>query len=290
MAEKFWKLGIIGWPLGYSLSPRMHTAALKAAGLQGEYREYKVRPEEVADWLRAEGAKLDGFNVTMPHKEAVFRFLSSDGRIDPFAKMAGAVNTVTADRDGLIGHNTDGEGFWAPLRKHRPLLVKWKVLLLGAGGAAKAIATVLNLRGKAREMSIWSRRFESAQTLSEEVKEAGQKGSLPMEAVKDLGSFSVEKCDLIINATPSGMEGEANVPMAVTRRLRRGQIVYDIVYEPKETGLVLAARQAGCRVITGDEMLTAQGAVAFGIWTGVKAERVLPVMKKALDEHFAAGA
>ena len=271
------------------MSPLMHNAALKAAGLQGEYKEYKVKLEELEHWLETEAPKLDGFNVTMPHKEAVYQWLSSKGRIDPFAQLAGAVNTVAAGRDGLSGHNTDGEGFWASL-KQRPLLVNWKVLLLGAGGAARAVAAVLNAREVVREISVWSRRFEPAQKLADEIKKAGRKGPLPTEAVKDLNSFVVEKCDLVINATPSGMEGEGSVPMAVTSRLRRGQVVYDLVYEPRETALVLAARKAGCKVITGDEMLAAQGAAAFEIWTKVPAAKVLPAMKKALDEHFAARA
>ena len=269
------------------MSPLMHTAALKAAGLKGEYKEYPVKPEELEHWLETEAPKLDGFNVTMPHKEAVYQWLSSKGRIDPFAQLAGAVNTVAAGQDGLSGHNTDGEGFWASL-KQRPLLVNWKVLLLGAGGAARAVAAVLNAREVVREISVWSRRLEPAQKLAEETEKAGRKGPLPTEAVKDLNSFAVEKCDLVINATPSGMEGEGSVPMAVTSRLRRGQVVYDLVYEPRETALVLAARKAGCKVITGDEMLAAQGAAAFEIWTKVPAAKVLPAMKKALDEHFAA--
>lgn len=287
MDDKHWKLGIIGWPLGYSLSPKMHMAALKAAGLQGEYKEYPVKPEDLERWLKIEAPKLDGFNVTMPHKEAVFNWVASRGKVDPFARFAGAINTVAVSGEVLSGHNSDGEGFWAPLKKHTALLlVKWQVLLLGAGGAARAIATVLSLRGAAREIAVWSRMFQSAERLVEETKKA--RGDVPASAVRDLGSIPVEKFDLIINATPSGMEGEGSLPMSVTSRLQRRQVVYDIVYEPKETGLILAARNAGCKVITGDEMLAAQGAAAFEIWTKVPAAKVLPSMKKALDEHFAA--
>ena len=281
------KLGIIGWPLGYSLSPLMHTAALKVAGLEGEYKEYLVKPEDLERWLETEAPKLDGFNVTMPHKEAVFRWLASRGRIDPSAQLAGAINTVAVKQGAFSGHNSDGDGFWSPLKKHTTLLlVKWRVLLLGAGGAARAIATVLSLRGVAREIAVWSRTFQSAERLVEETKKA--RGDVPASAVKDLSSIPVEKFDLIINATPSGMQGEGDLPLSVTGHLRCGQVVYDIVYEPKETGLIRAARNAGCKVITGDEMLAAQGAAAFEIWTKVPAAKVLPAMKKALDEHFAA--
>ncbi len=288
MSSKFWKLGIIGWPLGYSLSPKMHAAALKAAGLQGEYKEYPVKPEDLERWLETEAPKLDGFNVTMPHKEAVFRWLASREGADPVARSIGAVNTVSVKDGKLIGHNSDAEGFWAPLKKRRSpfLLVKWRVLLLGAGGAARAIASVFSLRAAAREMAVWSRTFQSAERLVEETKKLRKE--MPASAVKDLNSIQVEKFDVIVNATPSGMANEGEVPMAVTSRLRRGQVVYDLVYEPKETELILAAQKAGCKVITGDEMLAAQGAAAFEIWTKVPAAKVLPAMKKVLDDHFAA--
>ena len=282
--EKFWKLGIIGWPLGYSLSPLMHNVALKVASLKGEYKEYPVKPEDLERWLETEAPKLDGFNVTMPHKEAVFRFLEANGRIDPFAKLASAVNTVTVGPDGLMGHNSDGEGFWAPLKKH--VAGNLRVLLLGAGGAARAITTVLLLRGATGHLTIWNRTFASAEKLEAEMRQVNP--SVPVTVAKDLSAM--EKVGLIINATPSGMEGEGSLPLAVTGHLRRGQVVYDLVYEPRETALVLAARKAGCKVITGDEMLAAQGAVAFEIWTGAPAAKVLPAMKKALDDHFAARA
>ncbi len=289
MSSKYWKLGIVGWPLGYSLSPLMHTAALKAAGLEGEYKEYPVKPEELDHWLETEAPKLDGFNVTMPHKQEIAAWCRTEGNSqDAFSVLSGVVNTIVMKGGRASGHNTDGDGFWTPLVKHKPLLIKWQVLLLGAGGAARAIAAVLTLRGVAREMAVWSRRLESAERLVEETRKMSRNASVPALAVKDLGSVPVEKCDVIINATPSGMEGEGDAPFPVTSRLRRGQVVYDLVYEPRETGLVLAARKAGCTVITGDEMLAGQGAAAFEIWTRVPAGKVLPAMKKALDEHFAA--
>ncbi len=296
MGDKYWKLGIIGWPLGYSLSPLMHTAALAAAGLKGEYREIKVKPEELEKWLAAEAPQLDGFNVTMPHKQAVWEHVSRQGEFGQpspqLVRAIGAVNTV-AVRDGrFVGYNTDGEGFWTAMGKRRPLLVKWQVLLLGAGGAARAIVAVLEMREIARHVAIWSRTFESAQGLAEELqKVGGGNRRILSEAVRDLGSFPVEKCQMVINATPLGMSGEGDVPWAVMGRLHRRQVVYDIVYEPKETRLVLAARKAGCAVITGDGMLAGQGAAAFKVWTGKNVARdgtpILKVMKQALEKHFA---
>jgi len=235
MDSKFWKLGIIGWPLGYSLSPLMYTAALKAAGLEGEYKEYPVKPEELTRWLETEAPKLDGFNVTMPHKEAVAAWCRAEGNsLDAFAALAGVVNTVGTKAGRASGHNTDGEGFWTPLARHKPLLVKRQILLLGAGGAARAIVAILRPRDFAREIAVWSRRPVAAERLVEESLKMDRNPRAPaFIVVKDLNSVPMERFDVIINATPSGMQGEGDLPLSVTSRLRRGQIVYDLVYEPR---------------------------------------------------------
>ena len=287
MAGKSWKLGIIGWPLGYSLSPRMHEAALKAALLKGEYKEYKVPPEELGKWLEAEAPKLDGFNVTMPHKRAVWEYVAKHGEFGkPFPDLVrdiGAVNTVQV-RDGrLFGYNTDGPGFLEPFRKPGAFRGK-EVLLLGAGGAARAIAVYLAYAEQVSSLRIWNRNPEKAKQLVKLVR--GLRSPCRAGAVKDFGDFPVEKMALIVNATPTGMNRHEEAPVECGR-LRKGQVVYDIVYEPRETRLIHGARKQGCTVYTGDKMLAGQGAVAFEIWTGVPAAKALPVMKKALDEHFA---
>ncbi len=287
MGGKFWKLGIIGWPLGYSLSPKMHTAALKAAGLEGEYKEYKVKPEELEGWLETEAPKLDGFNVTMPHKEAVFRWLECAGKLGKPEQIAciRAVNTVKMEGDHLTGWDTDGEGFLAPFSDVMDLTDR-RVLLLGAGGAARAIAISLASVAKIRTLKVWNRHAVKAEELAGLVDDL--RVSCETRAVEDLSDPETGAVDLLVNATPMGMSGKEGMPQEVLSHLRAGQMVCDIVYDPRETKLVREARKRGCRVITGDRMLVAQGAVAFEIWSGVPAARVLPAMRKALDEHFAA--
>ena len=320
MSEKFWKLGIIGWPLGYSLSPLMHAAALKAAGLQGEYKEYKVKPssqgpasyscyEKVAkllDKFRDDPKKqLDGFNVTMPYKALVAAWCGplQGNQIDRETQLMDSVNAVSI-RDGIaIGYNTDGEGFLAPLAQipHLRELAGANVVLLGAGGAARAIGHALVTKTKIKQLVIWNRHFDKAKHLM-------NKTSLALEmldveglfqcsvgVVASLEQLPIEESQLVINATSLGMkETGAEVPDAVLDRLRSRQTAYDIVYEPRETKLIREARKRGCRVITGDEMLAGQGAESFRIWTGkdkaLDGTPILSVMKKTLDEHFAARA
>ncbi|MDO8730642.1 MAG: shikimate dehydrogenase [Candidatus Omnitrophota bacterium] len=280
------KLGIIGWPLGYSLSPLMHNAALKAAGLQGEYKEYKVKPEELERWLAEEAPELDGFNVTMPHKTAVWEHINKHGKFGPpfpeLVRDIGAVNTVRVEEGRFFGYNTDGPGFMAPFGRSGSFKRK-EVLLLGAGGAARAIAVYLASAEQVGSLSIWNRNPERAEELAARVN--GLRLSCKAAVVKDIVKAPVERMALVINATPTGMNKHEESPLECGR-LGPGQVVYDIVYDPRETRLIAGARKQGCRVIRGDEMLAGQGAVAFEIWTNIPSAKVLPVMEKALDEHF----
>lgn len=264
------KLGIIGGEgvEKYSLSPVMHTAALKACGLKGEYRAIPVKPEGLESWLGIEAPKLDGFNVTMPHKEAVYRWLKENGRIgSDIADSIGAVNTVkVVEEKGvrrLVGYNTDGRGFFDTVGDQNALRGK-SVLLLGAGGAAKAIAVWLAEATQIGSLKIWNRHLERAEELAQKVNTL--QTHCRAVAVKDLRAVPIEQMSLIVNATPLGMHKHEESPLDFSR-LRKGQAVYDIVYEPRETRLIAIARKHGCKVIRGDEMLAAQGAEAFDIWT-----------------------
>lgn len=307
MGEKYWKLGIVGWPLGYSLSPLMHNAALKAMDQKGHYLEYKLRPDSrgpdsgemfgglIEPILHKE--KLDGFNVTMPYKKGAYNWVHhahGHGRLEESSGLLGesirVINTVKMEGDVPVGHNTDGEGFLLPLTERGLDLSDWHVILLGAGGAAQTLAAMMAYRTKAKRLTVWNRTPESAAILC-----YGLNASLRFH--QDRGAFSyaaeslddlpIEDTQLVVNATPMGMAKEGEVPQEVRGRLHSEQLVYDIVYEPRETAFIRAALDKGCKVITGDEMLAGQGAAAFEIWTGMPAANVLPVMKKALDEHFA---
>lgn len=283
MGDKHWKLGIIGWPLGYSLSPRMHEAALAAAGLKGEYREIPVKPEDLERWLQTEAPSMDGFNVTMPHKQEVAAWCSAAGAIDPSAVEMGTVNTVALAGGKAAGHNTDGKGFLGSLERHGIDPKGWEVALLGAGGAARAIALSLARKGVSR-LHVWNRHAERGRELAARVNEAV--GKTVASVVGEIEALPVAGCRMLVNATPTGMNKHEESPVEIGR-LRKGQVVYDIVYEPRETRLIHGARKQGCEVITGDEMLAGQGAAAFEIWTGVPAAKALPAMKQALEMHFA---
>ncbi len=304
--EKFWKLGIIGWPLGYSLSPVMHRAALKAAGLQGDYQEYPIEPDlrdpgnykKVTQWLSAarDEKSWDGVNVTMPYKSqaAVWCSLLEKNSADRFAKYTNAVNTIRFQEGSAWGYNTDGVGFLQPLQDRGLDRSGWRVLLLGAGGAAKAIATALTLEKKVRRLLIWSRGPGRAENLADRVNTLyygapDQTGFA--EGIERFTPALIQEADCLVNATPVGMKEKEEL-LINTDWLRPGQIVYDIVYEPRRTPLITAALGRGCRVITGDEMLVAQGACSFKIWTGideVNGKSVREIMREALNERFAAG-
>jgi shikimate dehydrogenase len=283
---KPWKLGIIGWPLGYSLSPRMHTAALAAAGLKGEYKEYPVAPENLDHWLREEAPALDGFNVTMPFKGTAYVWVQEKGRIEgtlgSVAHAMRVVNAVKMEGGIPVGFNTDSGGFLLPLSGMD--LAGASVILLGAGGAARTILAVLAVNAGVKKITVWNRTPAGAEAAIRDLEGLSQfiDPKMVLEAKGDLGSLAVEECALLINATPMGQGGKGDVPAQLLERLRHNQIVYDIVYEPRETALIRAARAAGCGVITGDEMLAGQGAASFELWTGVPAARVLPAMREAL--------
>lgn len=292
--QRFYKLGIVGWPLGYSLSPEMHRAALEAAGLAGEYREYPVPPDKLVGWLGSDGARLDGFNVTMPHKSAVWSWLKSRGgaaRLDPFLLETGldAVNTVAMQEGLPVGYNTDGEGFLRPLTEppRRLTLAGWRGILLGSGGSAKAIATALALKTKVHALTVWNRPSgaDRAEDLARRLNRLRGAEQFAL-ASSDSNQLPMGEGHLLINATPMGMKGQGEVPDGVAGRLHHGMLVVDIVYEPRETQLIRAARAAGCAVVAGDEMLAGQGAASFEIWTGVPVARVLPIMKRVLGENL----
>ena len=295
MSSNYWKLGIVGWPLGYSLSPLMHQAALKAFGLEGEYKEYPVKPEDLDRWLKEDAPKLDGFNVTMPHKKAAFEWLLELERVKKgeihreLDRVIGAINTVEVFKDGYFrGYNTDGDGFYAALCDPSRSIdaERMRVLLLGSGGAAQAIAMVLADVGVG-QMMIWNRHPQRAEQLVEKIR-ASYRGCKAV-SVSSLQEVPFGEVDILVNATSVGMLGVDEL-LVDANRLPPSAIVYDIVYDPPETPLIRAARRRGMRAITGLEMLVAQGAEAFGLWTRKNTKKVLPVMRKALDEYYATGA
>lgn len=286
----------------YSLSPNMHNAVLRKLGLLEEFGPYEAQPlspEELERWMSIEAPQRRGFSVTMPHKEAVYRWMKKHQEIfDETVDSIGAVNTVKVEPNRLVGFNTDRQGFFGPLREKKgpDCLKNKRALLLGAGGAARAITISLESYGAAAVM-VWNRDFNRAKQLVEELKKkleamGGSRCEISYhESLKNI----LSNVDLLVNATPVGMKD--NDPSLIDpQALEPRHWVYDIVYWPRETKLIKAASQHSCEVIvTGDRMLAHQGAEAFRIWFDELTPNlgsswdveIVKVMQKALDEHFA---
>jgi shikimate dehydrogenase len=277
-------LGVIGHPIGHSLSPRMHNAAFAADGIDPVdgadyvYVAMDVRPER----LRAAVAGLAalgfvGFNVTMPHKEAV---LSLVDELEDTARIAGAVNTVVVGEGGLLrGLNTDGSGFAEACEEAGISLTGRRVLILGAGGAAAAIAVAV-LAGGASRLYVANRTLRKAEELCAKLKEAAGGAEIlayPFDRVED----GVAESDVLINATYLGMKEGDPLPFSAAS-LNAEKIVCDAVYlSGEETALIRRAREAGARVVPGGRMLLYQGVQAQRVWTG--REPNVEVMSDALS-------
>ncbi len=259
-------LGIIGSPVGHSLSPVMQNAAIAALGIDYIYVPFPVEPEYLAravEGLRRLG--VWGFNVTIPHKTAVIQFLD---RISPDADRCGAVNTVCREGDLMIGHNTDATGFLHSLAKDLAFAPRGaSVMLLGAGGAAQAAISALSAAGAAR-IVIANRTVPKARILAERFA-----GLFPLVdyAVSSLEETDLNRhgagADLLVNTTSVGMNG-TNFEYDSFLESCAKCLVYDMVYTPAETPLLAAARRLGLACANGAGMLVAQGEAAFRLWTG----------------------
>ena len=262
--------GIIGYPIGHSVSPAMHNAAFKHLGLDAIYLKFEVKPEDLRDAIfGAKALGFKGFNVTIPHKEAVLEFVKPVG----IAKRIEAVNTV--DIPNLEGYNTDAYGALKALES-AGVDVEGKIaLVIGAGGAGRAIAFILAEKGAT--VIVTNRTESRGLKLAEDVRKVGDCIFYPYNRLEDLRG----KIDMIINATPLGMKGfEQKLP--VPESIIENVIVFDTVYNPLETLLIRTAKKKGCKVVYGIDMLVYQGAEAFEIWTGLDAP--IDVMKKAALE------
>ncbi len=260
--------GIIGYPIGHSVSPAMHNAAFKHLGLEAIYLKFEVKPEDLRDAIfGAKALGFKGFNVTIPHKEAVLEFVRPVG----IAKQIGAVNTI--DIPKLEGYNTDAYGALKALES-AGVDVEGKVaLVVGAGGAGRAIAFILADKGAT--VIVTNRTESRGLRLAEDVRKVGECIFHPYNRLGELKG----RIDIIINATPLGMKGfEQKLPIPEIL-LDRNVVVFDTVYNPLETLLIKTAKKKGCKVVYGIDMLVYQGAEAFRIWTGL--EPPIDIMKEA---------
>lgn len=255
-------VGLLGWPVEHSMSPAMHNAAFREAGLNYTYVPFPVQPEHLAkavDAIRA--LNLAGANVTIPHKVAVMQYLDE---IDEDAQKIGAVNTIVNVQGRLVGYNTDGQGFIRSLAEQGIGVKAAKVVLLGAGGAARAVVEAL-LSAGAASVTIAARSGDKANHL------AGHYSSPAVTGIdwqSDVLTRRLAECDLLINATPLGMAPAVEkIPPVNWPALASQTIVCDLIYNPLMTRFLQQAKERGHQVVTGEGMLAGQGALAFQIWT-----------------------
>ena len=272
--------GVIGDPIEHTLSPIMHNAAFEALKLDYVFLAFKVKPAEVGNAISGMRAlTIHGLNVTMPHKSTVINCLDE---IDQASKTIGSVNTILNKDGRLFGFNTDGIGALKALRENGVEPRGKKVLLLGAGGAARAIAYIL--AQEADELVILNRTPKPAAELADLLKQKFKKkisaGEFSPNAVKD----NLADADVLINATSVGMKPNANQTPVAPEWLKPDLAVMDIVYNPIETKLAKDAKAAGAKVVSGVEMLIYQGAASFEIWTACEAP--VEVMRKAALNHL----
>jgi shikimate dehydrogenase len=267
--------GVIGDPIEHSLSPTIHNAAFDHLKLDFVFLAFRVKAADLENAVQGmRGLGIHGLNVTMPHKSTVIGYLDE---VDSPVKFLGSANTILNKDSVLSGFNTDGVGALKALRENGADLSEKKVLLLGAGGAAKAIA--FSLAEEVGELAILNRAAEKAKELAEALGRIFNKkivgGSLSPDAI----AKNLQDSDVLINATSVGMHPEANQSIVPPQWLRSDLTVMDIVYNPVETKLARDAKAAGAKVISGVEMLIYQGAASFEIWTGCSVP--IEVMRRA---------
>jgi shikimate dehydrogenase len=278
-------LGVFGEPVGHSLSPKMHNAALKACKIDMQYARFQISPSELQsafDLIRE--LNFVGVNLTTPHKIAACQFVDE---IDDNARRISAINTVKVDNAKLRGYNTDGKGFARAIRQEFAVdLRDLRVMIMGAGGAARAIALQC-AKENCERLVIANRSFEKAKQLAEELREffAGPKVLGPVPRLQAIAwdetaiRFQVANLDLIVNATPLGLNRSDASPIPA-RLLAPHIMVCDTVYSEDRTPFVSAAIEAGARAANGLSLLLHQGTLAFEIWF----ERQAPIetMRQAL--------
>ena len=260
-------VGVIGDPVEHSRSPQMHNAAFAKAELDYVYVPFHVRPDDLADAIAGfKAINVVGINVTLPHKQAVIPFLTSISRE---AELIGAVNTLSFTDGEIHGDNTDAPGVLRALEENQNMSVPVgeNVVVLGAGGAARAVVVALALAGVA-SISIVNRTVEKAVALAEEM---GQKTGVSMHGMGLADTRlpnAVRQGALLVNTATTSMD--ATHPLLISADwLQQDTIVYDIVYTPPVTPLMQAANERDCRTLGGIGMLVHQGAIAFEKWTGV---------------------
>lgn len=270
------KVGLLGWPLGHSLSPAMHNAAFAASGLNYIYLPLPTPPEllpQAVAGLKALG--FAGVNVTIPHKLAVMDYLDE---IDDKARLVGAVNTIVIRENRLIGYNTDADGYIRSLKQAGVDLAGKSAVVLGAGGAARAVAAGL-ASSQIAAITFAARSCDKAANIATLF--AGLVAASSAAWVSQEFNAALRTADLIVNTTPLGMyPASDSQPSIDWEILPKAAVISDLVYNPRLTGFLAEGAGRGHMTVGGEGMLLEQGALAFELWTGCKAP--VDVMRQAL--------
>lgn len=274
--------GLMGYPVSQSLSPLMHNAAFKALGVDAAYELFALKPEELAGFfrdLKKKDSPIFGLNVTVPYKEKAIEFMDS---LSPYVQKAMAVNTIVIGPDrSLRGFNTDGPGFLTHLTELGFHSQGKRIAILGAGGSARGILTVLCLLPQRPQwIRIYNVHPEKAERLLEDLK--NRMDVSVAAAVSSIDALDIKNTDLLINATPVGMKKDD--PSLIEEGLLHSRmLVYDLVYNVAETKLLKLAKKKGAKVSNGLGMLLYQGVLAFEHWANAELdEDVKTKMRKSL--------
>ncbi|HEY8691920.1 MAG TPA: shikimate dehydrogenase [Chloroflexota bacterium] len=248
------RLAVIGYPLGHTLSPRIHGAAIRALGLELTYEAVETPPPQLEGFLdELRGPGWLGCNVTVPHKLAVMAFMAE---LSDETRAIGAVNTIVNRGGSLEGYNTDAQGFLADVQEHFGAVDGKRVVVLGAGGAARAVSYAL--RDRAERAWVLNRSSDRAESLVRELGGALRQGN----------QAHLRGCQLLVNCTSAGLhEGDSPIPDEL---VPEGMQLYDLIYNPAVTRLMRVVSERGGRAVNGLGMLVRQAAGAFRIWTGLE--------------------
>jgi shikimate dehydrogenase len=275
--------GVFGDPIAHSLSPIMHNSAFSAIGMDCIYHAFKVRPDKLEKAiLGAEAMGFGGLNLTVPLKEVALKLDCI--KLDPLAERIGAVNTIVfGETREIKGYNTDGLGAKQALREAAVEIRGSKIVVAGAGGAARAIAFQLAADGA--EIIVINRTEGRAIELAQDISATALPGKVEGRGLSGLKTL-LQDADVLINTTTLGMHPNADTTIATAEELHSGLTVFDIVYNPLETRLLKEAKASGAKPVSGVSMLVYQGAEAFRLWTGI--EPPVELMKKTVLEALQA--
>jgi shikimate dehydrogenase len=289
------RVGLIGFPVAHSASPKMQNAAFAQVGLNWRYELWNTPTEELEARMQMlrEDEAIAGANVTVPHKQNILPFLDD---VSVHAKAIGAVNTILKKECKRIGDNTDWIGFLNDLRFHgiEPKRIE-RALVLGAGGSARAIVYALKREGA--NVFIFNRNFTRAESLAKDFDahaiaflpshpERSVAGDAKSNDVRLSEVLNIEQLDLIVNCTSAGMSPNDDTSAWNEEvAFPSNSVLYELVYKPRETKLMRQAKASGARVIGGIGMLAEQGAAAFELWTGIASSHVSAIMREAITNH-----